>query len=838
MNFENTKLYLKKTGFVRNINKLKKKKATQIKQYLFDYIHKIKNNSFTNKTYEILNISNNNNSSINLTKEQTQIITSEINCNYKIIACAGSGKTTTIIARIKYLIEHNIPPSSIMITTFNVDACESIKKKLYQVFGFDINITLGTLDSIAYRFCKMYLNKEDFYGVSELCTIFLEFLQSSHEKAKYIKNKYQYIFFDEFQDCNNVQFEILKEFSNKSFLSVIGDDAQNIYQWRGSNIDYIMNFEKLINFDSFKIHTLSNNFRSTPEIINMSNNSIINNSDVIPKKMIPNNKSINYKPYIEKYNSEQEQAIIIVQNIYEYIYGTNKILPEEIAILSRNNYSIKYVEEELEKHNLKKLQKINYVSLITDDTKDTKPKIQNNHITLTTIHKSKGLEFQLVYIISCNDDKFPSETSKIKIEEDRRLFYVAITRAKQYLKLSFTNNTITRFIGEIKSELYNFPAYHDKYFNYKNDRTLKFKNGVCSLIEMLEPRHIKEMRELEIIPKIKPQTKKIHPSHTYSKEITIYYLQPDYGIFIDKYIQREIDVKFIDTNYDNKIKDSISDRVLNSVQLEGKYYAMYMKYNHNIQSKIDNLINFDVPIENYEKNKNKIINFLNRNYDDKKYIKTIETSDIFILSSLIMKLIKKSLLMKIYPSQLFVSPFNYIPHDFQKRFLISQKNYKSNKPSNKIIKDVFNISLCQNIYEGRRRLIYKDCFDYFYTDNKLFHNINNWIDSMSSRKLITKMNVHDKLLSIYGEIDLIDLTPNDNILIDFKCSKNSSCNLEWIIQLMMYSALYKKNHNIIINKLQIYNPLRGELTTIDLVNYDKHEQLLQYIDDVRTQKML
>ena len=62
------------------------------------------------------------------------------------------------------------------------------------------------------------------------------------DAKKIILNKFKYIFFDEFQDINDIQFKIIQMFhKNGAYINVIGDDAQSIYQWRGSNIDYILN---------------------------------------------------------------------------------------------------------------------------------------------------------------------------------------------------------------------------------------------------------------------------------------------------------------------------------------------------------------------------------------------------------------------------------------------------------------------------------------------------------------------------------------------------------------------------------------------------------------------
>lgn len=811
---------IKRTGFA-SYSKLNKKELQLLKYKIDDYKHSLLQVDVSRYRYGDMK------KTIKLTDEQYDIVVAPKDKHYKVIACAGSGKTTTILCRIKYLIDSGVMPYNIMLTTFNVDAAENMKTKLEQLFGFNLSIYIGTIDALSYRFYNMYFKRDDFIGVSEYCTEFLKFLRSDNKNVEKIKERFKYVFFDEFQDCNDVQFEIIKELAKTAYVTVIGDDAQNIYQWRGSNMDFILNFENYMEdikndniTEGCKIMTLKNNFRSTPEIINLSNSSIKNNTDQIPKQMLSIKKSCNRLPVIYKYKTEDEQAIYIVAYIARYI--KNNIPQEQIAILARNNYSIKAVEEEIEKYNkLNENNKINYVALISDDTRDTKPKIMKNHITLTTIHKSKGLEWDVVFILSCNDDIFPAETTPIKLQEDRRLFYVGVTRAKRYLNFSFTSKTITRFIGELDRNLYTFKDTKKSYFIYNDNRNIKFKNGVTKLIEMLEPKDIELMRTDGIIPDIIPFTRKIHNSHTYAKYIDDYYLHADYGIYIDRYISRQLGLMVPNSG---GLIDSIANRVLHTVNLEPKLYKLFIKYNHNIQKKIDRYRKLKV---------NKILKKIDKSTNDPKYIKYIDNADKKDLLELLHIIIKSSISINVYPSQLFITPRNYMPYEYQNKFKLSYKNYRTNKNSLDIRKDIYNVSLCQNVYDGRRRLLYKDCFDKFDTDKDLYEDINNWVASFRYKKILTKKCLIHEKLSICGELDMIVLNDGYERIIDFKCSLRSECKLEWILQLMMYSALYKYMYNKIINNFSIYNPLSGTVIDIDLGMWSKHTELLVYMDKIR-----
>jgi len=780
-----------------------------VKQY------KINSELCDHKTFKFAN------STISLNEQQEDIVKAPLRANCRVIACAGSGKTTTIVCRIKYLIDKGINPLRILLTTFNVDAAESMRNKINELFGFVPKIYMGTIDSIAYRFYTMYFKRDDFVGVSEYCTEFLAYLKSPDGLK--IKEKFDYVFFDEFQDCNETQFNIIKELHNHGCsVTVIGDDAQNIYQWRGSNIDFILNFDKHVK--NSRTFTLSKNFRSTPEIIAFSNKSISLNNDQIPKEMIPHRQSINIKPSIRKYMNEDEQSEAVLGFIASY--QSIGIPFEEIVIISRNNYSLKNVEEAIEKYNCRnsKDRYINYVALISDDKRDSKPKIMKNHLTLTTIHKSKGLEWDVVFFLSCNDDKFPANIDKVSIQEERRLFYVAITRAKRYLNISFTGNHVSRFIGELDNSLYDFPSFKQEYFQYTNTRTLNFKNGVTSLVEMLEPHDIKNMRELGLIPEIKPCTQSVHRKHSYSPYIQQYYLQADYGIYIDRYISRQFGVM---NPLSCGLVDLTASKVLYSLSLSRDYYTLYMQYNANIISKLDRV-------------KTKTINTIMKKLDKRKkdqnkhFIKKIASVDYEKLKTLVTQILEFSDNLSIEPSELFIVPVSYTPYNFHNEIIVSYKRFKNRKLFD-INEDIYKVSLCGMIYEGRRRLLYKNVFEHFNTDIDLYSDIDNWINNFKHNTVIVKKGVIDTRLSICGEIDMYDKSSAS--IIDFKTSLSSECKLEWIIQLLMYASLMKKIHKVDINTLGIYNPLMGTYTDINIGTYDKHRELLKYMDDIRTTRM-
>ena len=101
---------------------------------------------------------------------------------------------------------------------------------------------------------------------NELLTRFPEVL------AKY-QNRFRYILVDEYQDTNHSQYLIVKALSDKfQNICVVGDDAQSIYAFRGENINNILNFQK--DYHGVKMYRLEQNYRSTKNILNISNEGV------------------------------------------------------------------------------------------------------------------------------------------------------------------------------------------------------------------------------------------------------------------------------------------------------------------------------------------------------------------------------------------------------------------------------------------------------------------------------------------------------------------------------------------------------------------------------------
>jgi DNA helicase-2/ATP-dependent DNA helicase PcrA len=159
-----------------------------------------------------------------------------------------------------------------------------------------------------------------------------------------IKNKYQekwkYVHIDEYQDTNEVQYEMTKLLVGKSEnICVVGDTDQNIYSWRGANIKNMLHFEK--DYPNTKIVMLEQNYRSTGKIIEAANSIIEKNQYRVPKTLFTKNVDGEQIIVCEAYD-ETSEANFVAEEIDELL-KENK--PEDIAILYRANFQSRVLEE-------------------------------------------------------------------------------------------------------------------------------------------------------------------------------------------------------------------------------------------------------------------------------------------------------------------------------------------------------------------------------------------------------------------------------------------------------------------------------------------------------------
>lgn len=286
-------------------------------------------------------------------------------------------------------------------------------------------------DYIEYCTNKSYLDFNDL--IAKTASLF-----HNHEDVRQrYQERFQYVLVDEFQDVNNLQVELIQLIIKpETRLFCVGDDWQSIYGFRGSNVEYIINFEKY--FSNAQVIKLNQNYRSERMIVEASNEVIKYNKHKIDKE-IAATKDSQQKIVIQKGSDEQENIRFCVEKVQELL--EEGYAKDDILFLYRRNKMFSTYREEFKQHKF--------------------------YVNGKTIHASKGLEAKVVFILGLTEGKggFPdvwledrlfqiikTADYNLLLEEERRLFYVAITRAKDKLYLISERGNESSFLNEIPEQ--------------------------------------------------------------------------------------------------------------------------------------------------------------------------------------------------------------------------------------------------------------------------------------------------------------------------------------------------------------------------------------------------
>ena len=432
--------------------------------------------------------------------------------NTLVVAGAGSGKTFTIVNKIKYLLDNNIyKENELLVISFTNESVNDLKRKIdydLDIMTFHkLAITLinnpdmkisneyylkyiineyfnsyGKYNKKQNKLIKRILQEMDIDNLKKLIFTFINLYKSNYNDINYllnlyqkshfinkiyfkiileiyhiynqeiessnlydfndmikiatnninnniIKTNYKYIIIDEFQDTSLNRFKLIDAImkQNNAKIFVVGDDYQSIYRFSGCNLDIFLNFNKLVS--NLNIINLDYNYRNPKEIIDVANSFIMKNKNQIKKETICL-KNIN-KPIKICFYKNKRTAI---EKILKYI-------DTKYLILGRNN-------------------KDKALFNVQD-----KP--------FLTIHKSKGLEEDNIILINLtnNNNSLPSKIKNHKIinkliktdyypyEEERRLFYVALTRTRNNIYLLVPKSNYSIFIKELMKNYKNYIEY-------------------------------------------------------------------------------------------------------------------------------------------------------------------------------------------------------------------------------------------------------------------------------------------------------------------------------------------------------------------------------------------
>ena len=313
---------------------------------------------------------------------------------------------------------------------------------------------------------------------------FIDFEDMINESAELIRKKqiakeqldYKYIIVDEYQDISRQRYILIKELSSlcNAKIMAVGDDWQSIYAFSGSILPLFTKFCEEVGYgQELKI---TRTYRNAQEIINIAGTFVQKNNQQIKKELI-SPKRIDNPVIISTYGEDKggkketpkggvfhnlgEAIENAIGEILEYNSVEDKAKIPSILLIGRYGFDAR---------NMCKAQQFNY----NEETGKVYSVKYGNRVKLNfmTAHSSKGLTAENVIIINAKDETygFPSKVdddpvlnlvvsfdNSYNYAEERRLFYVALTRTKNRVFIVTPDSRPSEFIKELLSEPHNYP---------------------------------------------------------------------------------------------------------------------------------------------------------------------------------------------------------------------------------------------------------------------------------------------------------------------------------------------------------------------------------------------
>jgi hypothetical protein len=390
--------------------------------------------------------------SVSLNEEQYKIVSADPYEHQRILASAGSGKTTTITARIAWLLTNcNIAADQIVLLTFSRNSAREMLHRVRALVG-PVRIWAGTFHALANTILKEMNgdnHETSMLFVDELPVRWMQWMRTF--KGRQWVARIRYIVVDEFQDINAIQWRLLETMRHISArMIIVGDDAQNIYTWRGSSAGFLLDFHSLVR--GVADYQLKQNYRSTEAIVAVANR-VMRGIPTLPwKEHMVAHKKGGAKPDVLFFWRASDEYTWLAKTIHKIREAS---MDATIAVLSRNNKELYRAEEYL----LQNAVDTRFLVFErTDSLHAGEDKPRKGIVDLATFHGSKGLEWDYVFVLSLNDDILPSRKTPHEIIGERRLFYVAVTRARLRMFLTYHGNerSLSRFVREIGYQLLTF----------------------------------------------------------------------------------------------------------------------------------------------------------------------------------------------------------------------------------------------------------------------------------------------------------------------------------------------------------------------------------------------
>jgi DNA helicase-2/ATP-dependent DNA helicase PcrA len=188
---------------------------------------------------------------------------------------------------------------------------------------------------------KLETNSMDF---DDLLVLTVRLLEEREDLLELYQKRFRHILVDEYQDTNRVQGRMIDLLAGKSnSLMCVGDDAQSIYSWRGADMKLILGFPR--RYPGAVVHTIETNYRSVPEILELSNAAIRANTGRFDKNLHASREAMGVKPALLALPDPATQAAFVAQRMLEL--REDGVPYEEMAVLYRAHFQSLEIQMEL-----------------------------------------------------------------------------------------------------------------------------------------------------------------------------------------------------------------------------------------------------------------------------------------------------------------------------------------------------------------------------------------------------------------------------------------------------------------------------------------------------------
>lgn len=708
----------------------------------------------------------------NLSEEQKNYVTNyNLVVDSKIIACPGSGKTRTVLSRIKFMVQHGLASKDeVYAVTYTKNAASNFLKSMEKLFG-DANTYINpsnllTIDKLAKKIIYKY-KKSKSKNVETLSLSLRNFLQNaSDEEINDLKQfmPIKYIFVDEAQDLNQIQYDVMCLLKKRldTIITLIGDPNQKIYAFRNSSSKFLIQHCAQEFF-------LTKNFRSTQEIIDFSEYF----KPIVTPKCI-SAATVQGPPVIVLSRTVTNTHTMIVNFIRNYS-KTGDI--SNIAILCPTRGTGQRSDVGLSVFfNLFKTQNIPCTQLYNEaghDENEVKKNIVNNQVNLLTYHGSKGLEFDVVFVMDFYQSLLNSRPTELEHRENQYLLYVAITRAKSTLYVCTYSDIgyglFNSWLAYVPTQFYiseQIPKI--SLLNNTTDNKPKVRiNGITQLISKISPEQLDWIDDsLKIEFADNPLQRKIYDDFSNMDRKGDDVL---YGIFCEELfylqynlsrhsqprslhmIEHIIESKFVICKNEYVVAD-IKKTIINTNMTWSYFNSHRDQIDKTICNLVDQYFSPDTELYKHLVCTNEFVCIIQNNLDD-------------IRSSY----------------QRYLNPKLY------------QYNYVD------ILEDFYYLIIVQYAYDNNHYYYINDHgsskIDLLISGLDMFHAMAKYVASnYTACSIVPKVSVQYDKLDLIGEIDFVEIYDDTINIVEIKCAKE--IDIKYYIQLLLYNFCYNYQNNI------------------------------------------